>query len=141
MRKTLISAAILLCAAAQGIAQPSHDKLPFDNPYAFGLDLSFVHSAEERGQSFYDIDGSQKSPWEIFRGHGYNWGCLMICNEPSRLGQGLNYVIEGAKKLKAHDYHFALDFMMADGWSNPMTQPTPESFKNMTHKERGDEKP
>jgi arabinogalactan endo-1,4-beta-galactosidase len=35
-----------------------------------------------------------------------------------------------------NNYHFALDFMMADGWANPMTQPTPKSLRDMTHEER-----
>lgn len=139
MRRILIFAAsLLLVLSCQGPkqVQPNHDKLPFENPYAFGLDLSFVLSAEKAGRTYYDIDGVEKSPWEIFRSHGYNWGRLMICNEPSRLGQGLDYVLEGAKKLKEHNYHFALDFMMSDGWSNPMTQPTPASLKDMSHSER-----
>lgn len=137
MKKITTFIAVLICAvlSAQTVNYPQN-QLPFDNPYAFGLDLSFVLNAEKAGRTYYDIDGSEKSPWEIFRGHGYNWGRLMICNEPSSLGQSLDYVLEGAKKLKEHNYHFALDFMMSDGWSNPMTQPTPKSLQNMTHKER-----
>ena len=110
--------------------------LPFENPYAFGLDLSFVLQAEQAGRQYYDVDGTPADPWSIFRGHGYNWGRLMICNEPSSLGQDLDYVLEGAAKLKEHGYHFALDFMMSDGWANPMTQPTPSSFTGMSHEER-----
>lgn len=139
MKRILFFVATVLvafsCQEPKQVA-PNHDCLPFDNPYAFGLDLSFVLSAEKTGRTYYDLDGTEKSPWEIFRGHGYNWGRLMICNEPSRLGQGLDYVVEGAKKLKKHNYHFTLDIMMADGWANPMTQPTPSSMKDMSHNER-----
>ena len=98
--------------------------------------MSFVLQAEQRGRAFCDTDGTQKSPWQIFRDHGWNWARLMICNEPSRLGQGLDYVLAGAKKLQEYGYHFALDFMMSDGWSNPMTQPTPASLADLTHAER-----
>lgn len=127
---------ILFRAVADTPSDYPGGRLPFDNPYAFGLDLSFVKSAEKAGKVYYDTDGSEKSPWEIFRSHGYNWGRLMICNEPSRLGQTLDYVLEGAAELKRHGYHFALDFMMSDGWSNPMTQPTPSSLKDMSHSRR-----
>ena len=140
MKKILLLLSMLL-AACGPVTQKStfpQGQLPFDNPYAFGQDLSFVIQAERRGSVYYDTDGTQKSPWEIFRDHGWNWGRLMICNEPTRLGQDLAYVLEGAKKLKENGIHFALDFMMADGWSNPMTQPTPSSFKDMTHSQRVD---
>lgn len=134
---TTVLMTALLCASlhAQSVEYPK-GQLPFDNPYAFGLDLSFVLNAEKAGRTYYDLDGTEKSPWEIFRSHGYNWGRLMICNEPSYLGQSLEYVLEGAKKLKEHDYRFLLDFMMSDGWANPMSQPTPASLQNMSHKDR-----
>lgn len=137
MKKITILMTLLLSSllSAQNVSYPQN-QLPFDNPYAFGLDLSFVLSAEKAGRTYYDLDGTEKSPWEIFRSHGYNWGRLMICNEPSRLGQSLDYVLEGAKKLKEHNYRFLLDFMMSDGWSNPMSQPTPVSLKDLSHKDR-----
>lgn len=137
MKKISILITLLISAAlsAQNVSYPEN-QLPFDNPYAFGLDLSFVLSAEKAGRTYYDLDGTEKSPWEIFRSHGYNWGRLMICNEPSRLGQSLDYVLEGAQKLKEHNYRFLLDFMMSDGWSNPMSQPTPVSLKDLSHKDR-----
>lgn len=139
MRKVIFLLALLCCGSlfAQDVKFPQ-GQLPFANPYAFGQDLSFVLQAERRGGVWYDTDGTQKSPWQIFRDHGYNWGRLMICNEPSRLGQTLDYVVEGARKLKEHGIHFALDFMMSDGWSNPMTQPTPVSLRDMTHAQRVD---
>lgn len=139
MKRILFFASLLMafaCCQNPKEVQYPQNQLPFDNPYAFGLDLSFVLNAEKRGTVYYDVDGTEKSPWEIFRYHGYNWARLMICNEPSPLGQDLAYVLEGAKKLKEHNYHFALDFMMADGWANPMTQPTPKSLREMTHEER-----
>ena len=138
MKKSILMlAALLSCAvlSAQKVTFPQ-GQLPYDNPYAFGQDLSFVLSAEKRGGVWYDTDGTQKSPWKIFRDHGYNWGRLMICNEPSSLGQNLEYVLSGAQKLKEYGYHFALDFMMSDGWANPMTQPMPSSWKDLSHSER-----
>lgn len=119
-------------------AQPyPKGQYPFDNPYAFGLDLSFVNQREgQRNQVYYDTDGTPKPAMQIFRDHGFNWGRLMICNEPSPLGQSLEYVVAGAKDLKKYGYHFALDFMMSNGWANPMTQPTPDAWKEMKHEER-----
>lgn len=138
MKKFLLIATAVLMAAniqAKKVEFPQN-QMPFANPYAFGLDLSFVQNSERRGTKYYDIDGTEKSPWQMFREHGYNWGRLMICNEPSSLGQDLAYVLAGAAKLKENNIHFALDFMMSNGWSNPMTQPTPKEWKEMSHKER-----
>ena len=123
-------------SAYQPSEDPYYDHLPFESPYAFGLDLSFVKRAEDSGRVFYDIDGTQKPAWQIFRDHGYNWARLLICNSPSTLGQDLDYVVEGAKKLKEYGYHFALDFMMSDGWANPMTQPMPSEWKDLTYEQR-----
>ena len=140
MKRILLFATAVLLSGSLFAQKPAfpQGQLPYDNPYAFGNDLSFVLQNEQRGAVFYDTDGTQKSVWQIFREHGYNWARLMICNEPSRLGQTLDYVVAGAKKLKENNTHFALDFMMADGWSNPMTQPTPSSMREMTHKQRVD---
>lgn len=123
-----VTAALLpVLSFAQGGVKES--QIPFENDYAFGLDLSFVKQAEDKGGVFYDTDGSKKSPWDIFYSHGYNWGRLMICTEPSYLGQGIDYVVAGAKEMKARGYHFALDYMLCDGWSNPMTQPIPKAWE------------
>ena len=139
MRKLVYLAVLALgvCACKQPQTQIEFPKqLPFESTYAFGLDLSFVQNSERRGATYYDIDSTAKPIWQIFRDHGYNWGRLMICNEPSSLGQNLEYVLSGAQKLKEYGYHFALDFMMSDGWANPMTQPMPSSWKDLSHSER-----
>lgn len=114
--------------------------VPFQNEYAFGLDLSFTKQREDDGNKYYDIDGTKKPALQIFSDHGYNWGRLMICNEPmtSNLKTNLEYVVEAAKDLKEYNYHFALDIMLSNGWANPMTQPTPSDWVDMTHEERVD---
>lgn len=133
----IILSFIIVCSSVDSFAQGGVDleQIPYENDYCFGLDLSFVKSAEERGRKFYDVDGKEMSPWEIFRSHGYNWGRLMICSEPSYLGQGIDYVVKGAKELRKHNYHFALDYMISDDWSNPMQQPVPKSWQGLSPKE------
>ncbi|MDN3669504.1 glycosyl hydrolase 53 family protein [Echinicola jeungdonensis] len=112
--------------------------LPYHNDYAFGLDLSFVKQREDNGEKYFDIDGAEKPVLKIFNDHGYNWARLMICNEPVSDGlvQDLEYVVNGAKDLQKYNYHFALDMMFSNGWANPMKQPTPSSWVDMTHEER-----
>lgn len=131
-QKLLIVSCLLLFVSSKIWAQ----SLPFQNDYAFGLDLSFVKQHEDRGEKYYDVDGKEKPALQIFSDHGYNWGRVMVCNEPSKLPQDLNYAIAQAKDLKKYDFHIALDMMFSNGWANPLTQPTPSLWVNMTHKER-----
>jgi arabinogalactan endo-1,4-beta-galactosidase len=113
-------------------------QLPYQNDYAYGLDVSFVKQREDNGQEYMDTDGTIKPCLEIFREHGYNWGRIMICNEPttSRLPQDLKYVIAAGQDLKKYGYRFLLDYMFSNGWANPMTQPTPTAWIDMTHESR-----
>jgi arabinogalactan endo-1,4-beta-galactosidase len=126
--------ACLLSVAARSIAQT----LPFENDYAFGLDVSFTKQHEDNGRKYYDTDGTEKRPLQIFRDHGYNWGRVMICNEPTsnRLPQTLDYVIAAAQEVKATGMRFLLDYMFSNGWANPMTQPTPSEWAGLTHEQR-----
>lgn len=118
----------------------SSQTLPFQNDYALGLDLSFVKQSEDRGVKYYDEDGTEKPVLKIFREHGYNWSRIMICNEPTnRLPHDLEYVVEAARATKELGYFFLLDFMFSNGWANPMTQPTPSLWVDMSHEERVDE--
>jgi len=109
--------------------------LPYNNSYAFGLDVSFVKQQEDNGNKFMDTDSTVKPCLQIFREHGYNWGRIMICNEPvsGRLVQDTEYVVSAAQDLKKYGYRFLLDYMMSNGWANPMVQPVPSLWKNMAH--------
>lgn len=125
---------LLLTSGSEVFAQ----NLPYENDYAFGLDVSFVKQREDNGEKYLDTDSTIKPCLEIFREHGYNWGRVMICNEPtaSRLPQNLQYVISAGQDLKKNGYHFLLDYMFSNGWANPMVQPTPSAWKDLSHSDR-----
>jgi arabinogalactan endo-1,4-beta-galactosidase len=112
-------------------AQP----LPYENDYAFGLDISSVKQRQNRGAEYKD-EGEVKPPLQIFRDHGYNWGRIRICNEPARLPQNLEYVIDLAQEAKKYGYKFLLVFMYSNSWADPTNQPTPGQWRDITHKER-----
>ena len=123
-------AAFLWGAAALG------QELPFNNDYAFGLDLSFLKDREDKGAQFKD-SGVVKPGLQIFKDHGYNWGRVHICNEPvRRLPQNREYVVAAGADITKRGLRFLLDFMFSNGWANPMTQPTPEAWRDLTHKQR-----
>jgi arabinogalactan endo-1,4-beta-galactosidase len=112
--------------------------IPYNNSYAFGLDVSFVKQQEDNGNKFMDADSTVKPCLQIFREHGYNWGRIMICNEPtsSRLPQDTKYVVSSAQDLKKYGYRFLLDYMMSNGWANPMVQPVPSAWENLNHPDK-----
>ncbi len=124
----------LITVASETEAQ----QLPYHNDYAFGLDVSFVKQREDNGEKYMDSDSTVKSCLEIFRDHGYNWGRIMICNEPtsSRLPQDLEYVIAAGQELKKYGCRFLLDYMFSNGWANPMVQPTPVAWRDLSHNDR-----
>jgi arabinogalactan endo-1,4-beta-galactosidase len=110
--------------------------LPYQNDYAFGLDLSFLKQREDRGTQLKD-DGQVKPGLQLFRDHGYNWARVHICNEPvARLPQNREYVAAAGADIRKHGLKFALDFMFSNGWANPMTQPTPSVWRDMMHEQR-----
>ena len=113
-------------------------RFPYQNDYAFGLDVSFVKQREDNGEKYMDTYSTEKPCLQIFRDHGYNWGRIMICNEPtsSRLPQNLQYVISAGQDLKKYGYYFLLDYMFSNGWANPMVQPTPSAWKDLSHESR-----
>ena len=127
-----ICAAILtlLCALATANYSRAAD-------FAFGADLSFLKQAEERGKVFKD--GTNALPGlQIFRNHGYNWIRLRVFVEPvsNNLPNNLAYTLAEAKDAKKLGYKFLLDFHYANSWADPAKQPTPEAWKNLTHKQR-----
>lgn len=113
-------------------------QIPFHNEYAFGLDISFLKHHEDNGRKYYDVNGEEKPALQIFKEHGYNWGRIMICNEPvsNRLQQDLEYVTAAAQDLKKAGFKFLLDYMFSNGWANPMTQPTPSGWVELSHADR-----
>jgi arabinogalactan endo-1,4-beta-galactosidase len=113
------------------VAQP----LPYENDYAFGLDISSVKQRQDRGTEYKD-EGEVKPPLQIFREHGYNWARIRICNEPARLPQNREYVIGLARDAKEYGFKFLLVFMYSNSWADPTNQPTPREWRDIIHQER-----
>ncbi len=127
--------AIVACVVLTPVYS-SATSLPYENDYAFGLDVSFLRQREEQGLQCRD-DGVVKPGLKLFKDHGYNWACVHICNEPvRRLPQNLDYVKAAGTEIKQNDLKFLLDFMFSNGWANPTTQPTPSAWRDLTHEQR-----
>lgn len=105
--------------------------------FAVGADLSFLRQAEENGMVFKD--GTNAMPGlQIFRNHGYNWIRLRLFVEPvgQRLPNNLAYTVAEAQDAKKLGYKFLLDLHYANTWADPGKQPTPETWRNLSHRQR-----
>jgi arabinogalactan endo-1,4-beta-galactosidase len=105
--------------------------------FAFGVDLSFLKQAEDRGRVFKD--GTNALPGlQIFKNHGYNWIRLRVFVEPvsNNLPNDLKYTLAEAQSAKKLGYKFLLDLHYANSWADPGKQPTPGDWMNLTHNER-----
>ena len=105
--------------------------------FAFGADLSFLKQAEDEGVVFKA--GTNAVPGlQLFRNHGYNWIRLRLFVEPvaENLPNDFAYTLTTARDAKKLGYRFLLDLHYASSWADPGKQPTPEQWKNLTHKQR-----
>ncbi|MBN1362128.1 MAG: glycosyl hydrolase 53 family protein [Sedimentisphaerales bacterium] len=126
---------IVTCIALTPLRSPANS-LPYENDYAFGLDVSFLKQRDEQGVQYRD-DGVVKPGLQLFKDHGYNWARVHICNAPvRRLPQNLDYVKAAGADIKQSGFKFLLDFMFSNGWANPTTQPTPSAWRDLTHEQR-----
>jgi len=127
--KSSLLTAIIYCGAAGNFSRAAD--------FAFGADLSFLKQAEARGKVFKD--GTNAMPGlQIFKNHGYNWIRLRIFVEPvgGNLPNDLAYTIAEAQDAKKLGYKFLLDLHYANSWADPKQQPTPEAWKDLSHKAR-----
>jgi len=127
--KSSLLAAIILCGAVENFSRAAD--------FAFGADLSFLKQAEARGKVFKD--GTNALPGlQIFKNHGYNWIRLRIFVEPvgGNLPNDLAYTIAEAQDAKKLGYKFLLDLHYTNSWADPKQQPTPEAWKDLSHKAR-----
>ena len=129
LQANALAAGLTLIFLLSGPAQASE--------FAFGADLSFLKQAEDQGIVFKD--GTNAMPGlQLFRNHGYNWVRLRLFVEPvgERLPNDYAYTLAMAEHAKKLGYKFLLDLHYANSWADPGKQPTPEQWKNLTHKQR-----
>lgn len=105
-----------------------------------GADLSFLPEMEQAGTKFYD--GNQaESALKIMKKYGMNLVRLRLWHTPAAEHNGhssLSEVLEFAKKIKAENLDFLLDFHYSDTWADPGKQFIPEAWKNLTINDLGD---
>lgn len=115
--------------------------------YILGADISKFQEYESRGTLFYDVDGTQKSPFAILKNHGFNYARLKTfvdpaaaygyaaagCGETSTEAFGDKaHVVAYAQKIKAAGMAFLLDIHYSDNWADPGKQIIPQRWRSIT---------
>lgn len=103
-----------------------------------GADISFLPQLEKEGIHF-SIDGRQDDAITILKAYGFNYIRLRIFNDPtadsgySKEGYcGLDETLRMARRIKAANMKFLLDFHYSDTWADPGKQFKPEAWKNLS---------
>lgn len=103
-----------------------------------GADISFLPQLEAEGIKF-SVDGVQNDAIKILKEHHFNYIRLRIFNNPqadsgySAKGYcGLEQTKKMAKRIKATNMKFLLDFHYSDTWADPGKQFKPEAWKSFS---------
>jgi arabinogalactan endo-1,4-beta-galactosidase len=96
-----------------------------------GVDISFLPELEDIGQKFFE-EGVEKDLLHILKDQGVNLIRLRIWHTPTDGFCDLNHTVEMAKRLKALDFQFLLDFHYSDWWADPGKQIKPSAWENFT---------
>lgn len=106
-----------------------------------GADISFLPQLEDEGLKFY-VNGVQKDAIQILKEHGFNYIRLRIFVDPaadsgySKKGYcGLEQTKQMAKRIRAANMKFLLDFHYSDNWADGGKQYTPAAWKNLAFPE------
>lgn len=117
-------------------------------PYIVGVDVSWVLEDESLGATYYD-DGKKMDLFDILQNNGINFIRLRTfvnsCNgyaKESYSGANSNvcwcdleHTIVHAKRIKAHNMGFLLDFHMSDTWASIGKQYVPAAWKGKSDAE------
>ncbi len=112
-----------------------------DVPFILGADISWVQEQEDEGIRFSDR-GAHKDIFAILRDRKLNWIRLRIFNDPkadngySKKGYcDLEHTLQMARRIKAAEMKFLLDFHYSDTWADPAHQIKPSAWQGLHGKE------
>lgn len=121
---------ILLIATVATAQKSSVEKI-------IGADISFLPQLEAEGVKF-TANGVQKDAIQILKENGFNYIRLRIFVNPeadsgySKKGYcGLDQTLQMAKRIKAANMKFLLDFHYSDTWADPGKQYKPAAWKQL----------
>src|SRR5210317_98957 len=92
-------------------------------PFYKGADLSYVNEIEDCGAVYYNREGQQENPYDIFKNSGANLVRLRLWHSP-KWTQYSTYedVEKSIQRAKEQRMAVLLDFHYSDTWADPHKQ-------------------
>lgn len=105
-----------------------------------GMDISFLPELEDKGMKIRDFDGNEIDGFELVKKYGVNAIRLRLWNHPENVEESKGYcnladTIAMAKRIKAHQMSFMLNFHYSDFWADPGKQRKPKAWENLDFSE------
>jgi arabinogalactan endo-1,4-beta-galactosidase len=120
--------------------EPLTDPIPDD--FIRGVDISNCYIIEQAGGVYYDDDNTSGDIIEILKNHGVNWVRLRLWhnhklaqNPGPYNGDGDNDLVKTkaiARRAKAANMKFLLNFHYSDNWADPGRQQIPAAWSEFT---------
>ena len=127
-------------AAQKEVLLPSLTAFTDEADFYKGVDISSLPEKEETGVEFFDKNGKVVDALDLLEMNGVNSVRLRIWNNPQNVPESKGYcdlahTLAMAKRIKAKNMHFVLDFHYSDYWADPGQQRKPKDWENLTFQE------
>ncbi|WP_018931693.1 glycoside hydrolase family 53 protein [Gracilibacillus lacisalsi] len=99
-----------------------------------GVDLSFVDEVETEGGQYYE-NGKAVDVMEILHRARVNAVRLRLWHTPTGGYCNIDRTLKMAKRIKAYNMEFLLDFHYSDYWADPGKQTKPKAWENLSFEE------
>ncbi len=101
-----------------------------------GMDISFLPELEDKGMKIRDFDGKEIDAFDLAKKYGVNSIRLRLWNNPENVEESKGYcsladTIAMAKRIKAHQMGFMLNFHYSDFWADPGKQRKPKAWEKL----------
>lgn len=101
-----------------------------------GMDISFLPELEDKGIKIKDFDGKEIDGFDLAKKYGVNAIRLRLWNNPENVEESKGYcnladTIAMAKRIKAHQMSFMLNFHYSDFWADPGKQKKPKAWEKL----------
>ena len=109
--------------------EPPEDNETKDSTFYRGGDLSYVNEVEDCGAVYYNEQGEEKDPYQIFKAAGTDLVRLRLWHNPDWTDYSdFEDVKKAIARAKALDMEVLLDFHYSDDWADPQKQKVPAAW-------------
>ncbi|MEN0002520.1 MAG: glycosyl hydrolase 53 family protein [Bacteroidota bacterium] len=128
----LISLSLVSCELNKDVTVPASQQEPeVETPSDFyrGADLSYVNEMEDCGANYFDEQGTEKDPYQIFKDAKMDLVRVRLWHSPDWTDySNFEDVKKTIARAKALELSVLLDFHYSDDWADPQKQLVPAAW-------------